>query len=323
MPPTQLLADARETAEFLVAFGALASDNHDLWLLSGSYLSPALGQSMSAMVVSGERAERQRPFDVTATHLGQHADELARHLPLRTAELRMAGRLMVWLRQTGASDNPAQVVLCDRVIEQVCGWAGIAQPWRFTEASLRPEWIHSRIRTAILRSYHQLRFSPLGHHDLWGVVEPNAPEPPHAPRNYIGPTNLRAILENIDELAKLGEGLDQGVAIERLRERVADRDSVRAWLDELGDEFDRRNARLRRTRNALMHGGPISVGTVNHVSEFSMSLAYLAIGPAVNLLLKDRDLIDGFLDNRAELTRCFARLREGIPISKALFLPER
>jgi hypothetical protein len=275
------------------------------------------------MVVSPERAERQRRSDITATHLARHAEDLARHLPLRTTELRMAGRLMVWLRQTGASDNPAQVVLCDRVIEQVCGWAGIAQPWRFIEASLRPEWIHDRIRTYILRSYHQLRFSPLGQHDLWQVIEPNEPEPPHAPRNWIGPTNLKAILENIDELVELAEGLDQGIAIQRLRERIADRDSVRAWLDELSAEFDRRNARLRRTRNALMHGGPITVDTVNHVSEFSMSLAYLAIGPAVNLLLEDRDLVDGFLDNSAEITRCFARLLEGVPMSEALFLPER
>jgi hypothetical protein len=275
------------------------------------------------MVVSPERAERQRRSDITATHLARHAEDLARHLPLRTTELRMAGRLMVWLRQTGASDIPAQVVLCDRVIEQVCGWAGIAQPWRFIEASLRPEWIHDRIRTYILRSYHQLRFSPLGQHDLWQVIEPNEPEPPHAPRNWIGPTNLKAILENIDELVELAEGLDQGIAIQRLRERIADRDSVRAWLDELSAEFDRRNARLRRTRNALMHGGPITVDTVNHVSEFSMSLAYLAIGPAVNLLLEDRDLVDGFLDNSAEITRCFARLLEGVPMSEALFLPER
>ena len=320
--PTQLLADARETAEFLAAFGNLASDNHDLWLLSSSYLSPALGQSTSAMVVSAERAEEQRRNDMTALHLAQHADDLARHLPLRTDELRTAGRLMVWLRQTGATDSPARVVLCDRVIEQVCGWAGITQPRRFTEASLRPEWIQDRIRSDIVRSYRQLRFSPLGDHELWNVIEPSAPEPPHAPRFWIGPTNLKAILENIDELATLGEGLDQGVAIRRLRERVTDRDSVRAWLDELGEGFDRRNRRLRRTRNALMHGGPITTDTVNHVSEFSMQLAYLAIGPAVNLLLKDRDLVDGFLDNRDQLTRCYARLREGVPVSDALFLRE-
>jgi hypothetical protein len=65
------------------------------------------------------------------------------------------------------------------------------------------------------------------------------------------------------------------------------------------------------------------VDTVNHVSEFSMSLAYLAIGPAVNLLLKDRDLVDGFLDNGADIARCFARLRQGLPMTEALFLPER
>src|ERR1035437_5482318 len=101
------------------------------------------------MVVSHERAERQLPFDVTAMELARHAEALGRHLPLRTTELCMAGRLLVWLRQAGASDNPAQVVLCDRVIERVCGWAGIAKPWRFTEDSLKPEWIYNRIRNSI------------------------------------------------------------------------------------------------------------------------------------------------------------------------------
>jgi hypothetical protein len=56
---------------------------------------------------------------------------------------------------------------------------------------------------------------------------------------------------------------------------------------------------------------------------FAMSLAYHAIGPAVDLLLEDRDLVDGFVDKSAEITRCFARLREGVPMSEARFLPER
>jgi hypothetical protein len=54
-----------------------------------------------------------------------------------------------------------------------------------------------------------------------------------------------------------------------------------------------------------------------------MSLAYHAIGPAVDLLLEDRDLVDGLVDKSAEITRCFARLREGVPMSEARFLPER
>lgn len=71
-----------------------------------------------------------------------------------------------------------------------------------------------------------------------------------------------------------------------------------------------------------MHGGPIAISTVNQVSAFSMSLAYLATGRAVNHMLNDRDPVDGFLDNKAELARYFARLREGIPVSEAFFRPK-
>jgi hypothetical protein len=219
------------------------------------------------------------------------------------------------------SDDPAQVVLCDRVVEQVCGWAGVAEPWRFTDESLSLEWIYNRMRDSILNSYRRLRWSSVGVQELWPVIEPSEKEPPHAPRNYIGSTNLKAILENIDELAKIGAGLDAGVDIERLRQRIADGSAVGSWIDQLGEEFKRRNARLRRTRNSLMHGGPLVVNTVDHVSKFAMSLAYLAIGPAVNMLLNERDLVDGFLDNQAELRRCFARLRKGAPFSEAFFLP--
>ena len=99
-----------------------------------------------------------------------------------------------------------------------------------------------------LTSYRRLRWSSVGVQELWRVIEPSEKEPPHAPRNYIGSTNLKAILENIDELTKIGAGLDAGVDIERLRQRIADGSAVSSWIDELGEEFGRRNARLRRTR---------------------------------------------------------------------------
>ena len=51
MPPTRLLAAARETAEFIVAFGALADDNHAIWLLSDSYYVAGHEASTSASMI--------------------------------------------------------------------------------------------------------------------------------------------------------------------------------------------------------------------------------------------------------------------------------
>ena len=132
MPPGELLERARETAEFLVAFGALGGDNHALWTVGDSYLVRGWERSTSAATAVRDKHE-PHPFrrDGTAFVLATHATELGRHLPLRSPELLVAGRLLVWLRQTGASDPASRIVLCDRVVEQVCGWAGVANPADF------------------------------------------------------------------------------------------------------------------------------------------------------------------------------------------------
>lgn len=198
------------------------------------------------------------------------------------------------------------------------GW--FHQPATFTDAVLKPSWIYTHIVNAIQNSYRQLRYFPVGQHELRSAIELNDPQPPHAPHNYLGSTNLKAILENLDKLGAITPpNPDLSLGLIRLRDRLASGAAARAWLDDLEDEFDHRNGRLRRTRNALMHGGPIVMPIVDHVSPFSLALATHAIGIAVALLLGERDLIDGFIDRQNNLRRCFARLREGVAPTEALF----
>jgi hypothetical protein len=85
MPPTGCFATARETAEFIVAFGSLAADNHDTWLLSDSHYIVEHVSSTSASMVNLDKARDQLAIDETAVELARHADALGRHLPLRTA----------------------------------------------------------------------------------------------------------------------------------------------------------------------------------------------------------------------------------------------
>lgn len=320
MGPTQLLAEARETAHFLVAFGALGAENHDLWVLGDSYVVRGWRFSTSAIDLGSDRAQRQMPVDGTALQLSRHADALSRHIPLSGSQLRRAGRLLVWMRQTSSTDSPARVVLCDRAIEQVCGWAGIGRPATFTVDYLKPSWIYTQIRNRILNSYRQLRYSPFGQQSSWTEIDVVEQPPPHSPSSFIGGTNLKAILENLDVLLQAApSGSDAHSELERLAARLADASAAKSWMNALGTEFDIRNARLRRTRNAIMHGGPIATRTVNHVSDFAVTLAYHALGPAIDILLEDRDLIDGFLNLQESHHRCFARLASGTSPSEALF----
>lgn len=314
------LAEAREVAEFLVAFGALGDANHDLWLLSDSYLVRGWQSTTAGVAVNADRARGQFSTDMVPLNLERHAAALGRHLPFRSPQFRLAGRLLVWLRQASAAGSPAQVVLCDRVVEQVSGWAGFSDHRRFTDSNLRSSWIYTRIRNEIQFAYRQLLDAVGGSLALRAVIEPREPRPAHAPRNYFGSTNLKAILENIDALAEteLPPGRTAPV-VARLRDRVSSRCTIVSWLDELGAEFDQRNAQLRRTRNALMHGGPIVLPVVMHVAPYAMALASHAIFPALDCLMEDQDLVDGFVAKQAELRRCFASLRAGEPIEIALF----
>jgi hypothetical protein len=68
-----------------------------------------------------------------------------------------------------------------------------------------------------------------------------------------------------------------------------------------------------------MHGGPLVRPAVDHVSHFALALARHAITPAIELMLADKDLIDGFLDQQQHLASSEALLRAGEPASEALF----
>ena len=76
------------------------------------------------------------------------------------------------------------------------------------------------------------------------MIEPTEARPPHSPPAYVGPTNLKAILDNIDELLKIAPtSLDATAGVQDLQRLTADRNAVGAWLDELGSDFKRRNGR--------------------------------------------------------------------------------
>jgi hypothetical protein len=320
VPRTQLVPAAREVAEFLVAFGALGSDNHDIWVLSDSYYVVDGPSSTTYAAVSPDKARDQLPLDVTAAEIARHADAIGRHVPLRDRDLRIAGHLLVWLRQATSNDNPARLVLCDRVVEQVCGWAGISRPHRFVEAFLKPSWIYEQMRRSVQRAYRQLANDTRGAHKLTTVIEQPMDRPPFTLADHLPSINLKAVIESLDDLVDIAPPASAAlVTLTRLSTRLSSASNAGDWLDELAKDFASRNARLRRTRNALMHGGPLVRATVDDAARFAETLAYFAIGPAVDLLLNEKDIVDGFLDRQHNYTRCFAELRRGTPPSEALF----
>lgn len=320
MPEAHLLRAARETADFLPAFASLYANNHDVWIRSKSYYILGIVSSTHAFSFDEGKARDALYHDTTATYLAEHAELLGRHLPLRDPRLSDASRLLVWLRRATGSDDPTQLILCERVIEQVCGWAGVSQPSRFVADSLRPGWVYQQMRRAIENGYWQLWQATRADHPLQDRIETQTERRQHSAGNEMPSIDLKEILDNVSELAESApEGSAAKVGLTRLAERTSDARAASRWIDELFEDFDRRNARLRRTRNALMHGGPIVTDTVENVARFGVTLAHHAIGAATDLLLNENDLIDGFLDRQQRHERCFERLRSGTPASEALF----
>jgi hypothetical protein len=219
MPPAQLLVAARETAEFLVGFGMLNSDAHDIWVLGESHYIAGHVASSGYTMLNEDQARDQLAVDGTAVELGRNADALARHLPLTDSRLRVAGRLLVWMRQATANDDPARIVLCERVIEQVCGWAGMAVPARFIEDHLKPSWIYWQIRGTAQNGYWQVRRA-LGDDPLRALIETDAAQPPYSAGNVLPTTSTKAILEHLDELIVLGaDARGEAAGLIEFRER--------------------------------------------------------------------------------------------------------
>jgi hypothetical protein len=92
-----------------------------------------------------------------------------------------------------------------------------------------------------------------------------------------------------------------------------------AWLREHFNNFTRNEARRRRTRNSLVHGGPLTERTVEATVDFAETPAILALGDCIDGRLSGLDLIDHFLEERARLDRVKGRLVDGEPLSDALF----
>jgi hypothetical protein len=158
---------------------------------------------------------------------------------------------------------------------------------------------------------------------LASELEVGPRRPDHASPNFQAGFNVRLFLEHLDELVQLSSGspwLPRQLV--DLQARLASRESVSDWIAAFEKEFDRKIAVLRRTRNALVHGGPFTPRAVSYASDIAMDLTNHALTPAVDFMLDDSDPIDAFLDQRDLNLRIAGELRAGTPAKEALFFDD-
>ncbi len=266
------------------------------------------------------------PQDRTAEGLEELADRLGAHLPVRDPSVHAAVTLLGWLREARTAPSPLRLVLFDRVVEAACGWAGIQSTSRFVRESLIPWWAYSRIRSTI---------ESAGFAILWGAdrarVVPSSKEnaawqeilkhpPLQISQDERRSFNLKGLLtENQWLLERLPADSDAMRQITKLAGRTANGKATDAWWDELYKEALRMEARRLRTRNALVHGGPLAPATVEAVATFAEHLAGEALAACVEGRLLGNDLIDYFLDRDHRLVNIRTPLKKGAKPSEALF----
>lgn len=318
---THALAVARLTADVLSGLVCLYGAPARLWQLEDSFVCLAEdgtgGASFAPPHPSGLNVDEALSLenDHSGVTLANQAERLGSHLPVRDPAIAQAGTLLSWLRQARLTEAPPRLLLCDRVVEQVSGWAGFASPRQFTNEFLKLSWSYRSARRAVSDAAFAAKID-LHHSNLNSVIETFADDA----AGFDGTINLQRFLEVADVVAKQVGDLSH--ACDKLRRLTAHLSSPRAslaWLSAFAEDFERLEARRRRTRNALVHGGPLPARTVDAIADFAESLAVNALGASIEGRLADRDLIDHFLERRAALENVERRLRNGEPLSQALF----
>jgi hypothetical protein len=110
--------------------------------------------------------------------------------------------------------------------------------------------------------------------------------------------------------------------LSKLAERTATGKATADWWNQLCEKALRMETRRLRTRNALVHGGPVAPATVEAVAAFAEHLAGEALAACVEGRLLGKDLIDYFLDRDHRIADIRARLKQGAKQSDALFWQE-
>lgn len=313
---------ARSNAEAIAALGAVYGEDPTIWRLEKSY-----------RVFSGDRNigssdEAEEPAWTESVGVAEdHTDEIIRklserlagHVPFRDRELEEAMAMVGWLRGARSAPPAARLVLCDRVIEAVCGWVGMRKRDAFVQEHVIPWWAHARFEFLVRKVAHRLMYS---HPPVWlpaddpfrAAWEEIVSHEPLGLRKH--PPKVKAstlvaevpwLLERVPLRIQLGRDLAQ---LDRRTRTGAD---ALAYWDAWRARGERIEVRRLRTRNAIIHGGPLPPATVDSVALFAEHLASQALITSLDAKLLGKTIAGHFQDRHKRIANMQRRLRRDDP----------
>jgi hypothetical protein len=329
------VALARRTAATLGALGTLYGAAASLWQLDTSYVSfrdgrRSAAESVAPPVESPTIAERVGvDRDPTAAILRHEGERLGRHLPVRDGRMWEISELLVWLRDARSSPPPARLVLCHRAIETVSGWAGVPTPRRFVDDHLIPSWAHGRMLNAIAaiavdfvyNDNRRLFYEHLAEHQEWAELVNDPALGLREAAETRRPAALMQVLRGLDTLnERIAEDHPTRPRLVALRRDAATGKATLQWFERLVKQGGVNESRRSRTRNALMHGGPLSDGIIDAVLPFAQYMADESLSRALEAHLDAESASGAFLRRSRALERMRRRLADGTPADEALDL---
>jgi len=313
---------ARSNAEALAALGAVYGEEPTMWRLDRSYLV-FLGDRLIGSSDEAEEPEWTETVGVaedrTAEIIHGLSERLAGHVPFRDTELEQAMAMFGWLRGARSTPLAARLVLCDRVIEAVCGWVGMRSRDAFVREHVIPWWALLRIEFLVTKVARRLVYSHpptrLPADDpLWAVWDEILNHEPLGLRRHprkVKTSTLVAevpwLLERVPHDIPLGRDL-----AELRRHTQTGADALACW-DAWQERGKRIEARRRRTRNSIIHGGPLAPKTVGSVALFAEHIASQALITSLDAKLAGRTITSYFQARHARAAGMRRRLECDAP----------
>jgi hypothetical protein len=268
------------------------------------------------------RADVAPDLDRTADELGTLAATLGPRLPVVDPALTETIDALGWWQS--ATDQPplAAIVLDVRVLELVAARVTNGAWYDYLDSYHRDDWIRSRIVStlhsavfAAMRGYHIV--SPSEHPQL-AALEATLFEPIAAGRHVFHADRALAALPTLARIWPVHHHL--GRQLHTLAIHLSSPAALEDWCQTLGDRWTRTRTRLRRVRNALAHGGPLTPAA-DTVHRLAHQRAGKALSFTLEALLDGRGAVKAHEDARNHMTAWRNGVSGAPSVHDALFPP--
>ncbi|MDA0161339.1 hypothetical protein OM076_13760 [Solirubrobacter ginsenosidimutans] len=325
---------ARDTLELLLARASVLQGGTN-WRISGKVIHFVDGDAVfesSGPVGDPDIYTRLSRTDVirdpTAETIKRELPRLRAHLPVTDRRLRAALQLNQWLHDARRTGPPARLVLSSRIIEQCARWADLSPP-AFVADNLAWSWCWAQVADELERAGREAVDNMRGHSGATTTPEERAAflkvsaeifrpdRDSWRPRVYPW-----KVLERLSWLiARFPPDGWIGDWLIDLSARTADGSTVFSWLKRLESEFTTQHARAVRTRNVIVHGGPLLLPTAHSIVGFQDEVAAHALESTMDALLRETTVVEHFAEQRRRYNDALETLRLGGDPAKALRTP--